>query len=96
METEELIIIEVFCQEFQIDAAVVRELEEFGLIETITHNDGRYIHKNHVLTIEKIIRLHIDLNINKEGIAVILDLLEKVTALNSTIKNLENRLKLYE
>ena len=96
METQELIIVEVFCQECQIDASLIWELEEFGLIQTIQHNKTKYIDKNQIVMVEKIVRLHIDLNINKEGIEVILDLLEKVNQLNSDIKMLKERLHLYE
>lgn len=96
METQELIIVEVFCQECQIETSLIWELEEFGLIKTIQQNETRYIDKNQIITVEKIIRLHTDLNINKEGIEVILDLLEKVNQLNSDIKMLKSRLSLYE
>lgn len=96
METQELIIVEVFCEECQIETSLIWELEEFGLIQTIQQNETHYIHKNQIVTVEKIIRLHTDLNINKEGIEVILDLLEKVNQLNSDIKTLNDRLSLYE
>lgn len=96
METQELIIVEVFCQEFQIDTSVIWELEDFGLIQTIEYNKTHYINKNEIVTVEKIIRLHTDLNINKEGVEVILDLLDKVASLNSDIKLLKDRLNLYE
>ena len=96
METQELIIVEVFCQEFQIDTSVIWELEDFGLIQTIEYNKIHYINRNEIVTVEKIIRLHTDLNINKEGVEVILDLLDKVASLNSDIKLLKDRLNLYE
>ena len=96
METQELIIVEVFCQEFQIDTSVIWELEEFGLIETIKQEETHYIHRNQIITVEKIIRLHTELNINKEGVEVILDLLDKVASLNLDIKILKDRLNLYE
>ena len=96
METQELIIVEVFCQEYQIDTSLIWDLEEFGLLQTIQQNETRYIDKNQIVTVEKIIRLHTDLNINKEGIEVILDLLEKVNQLNTDIKTLKDRLSLYE
>lgn len=96
MDTQELIIIEIFCQEYQIEKHLVDDLEAFGLLQTIQHNQATYIHKNQLVNIEKIIRLHNDLNINKEGIAVILDLLEKVNQLQTEVKHLNDRLGLYE
>lgn len=96
METQELIIVEVFCQEYQIEIDLINDLESFGLIETIVHNENKYFDKNQIVYVEKIIRLHNDLNINKEGIEIILDLLEKEKQLLSEIKYLKNRLGLYE
>ena len=77
METQELIIVDVFCQEYQIEINLINDLESFGLIETIVHNENKYLDKNQLVHVEKIIRLHNDLNINKEGVEIILDLLEK-------------------
>jgi chaperone modulatory protein CbpM len=96
METQELIIIDVVCQEYQIEINLINDLESFGLIETIVHNENKYLDKNQLVYVEKIIRLHNDLNINKEGIEIILDLLEKEKQLLSEIKYLKNRLDLYE
>ncbi len=96
METQELIIVDVFCQEYQIELNLINDLESFGLIETIVHNENKYLDKNQLVYVEKIIRLHNDLNINKEGIEIILDLLEKEKQLLSEIKYLKNRLGLYE
>ena len=96
METQELIIIDVVCQEYQIEINLINDLESFGLIETIVHNENKYLDINQLVHVEKIIRLHNDLNINKEGIEIILDLLEKEKQLLSEIKYLKNRLGLYE
>ena len=96
METQDLIIIDVFCQEYQIEINFINDLESFGLIETIVHNENKYLDKNQLVHVEKIIRLHNDLNINKEGIEIILDLLEQEKQLLLEIKYLKNRLGLYE
>lgn len=96
METPELIIVEVFCQEYQIESNFIHDLEDFGLIEIIAHQEQKYLDKNKLATIEKIIRLHNDLNINKEGIDIILNLQEKESELLDEIKYLRNRLGLYE
>lgn len=96
METQELIIIDVVCQEYQIEINLINDLESFGLIETIVHNENKYLDKNQLVYVEKIIRLHNELNINKEGIEIILDLLEKEKQLLSEINYFKNRLGLYE
>lgn len=96
MDTTELIIIELFCQQYDVEPTFVSELETVGLIETITYNNSKYLPINQLFTIEKIIRLHNELHINKEGIDVILELLEKINQLQSEVKYLNNRLSLYE
>ena len=96
MDTQELIIVEVFCQEYEVETTLIHDLEEFGLIQTIVHKDNKYFNKNELVYIEKVIRLHNELNINKEGIEVILDLVEKVNTLQTEVKYLKNRLGLYE
>jgi chaperone modulatory protein CbpM len=96
METQELIIVDVFCQEYQIEINLLNDLESFGLIEIIVQDEVQYLNKNHLFHLEKVIRLHNDLNINKEGIEIILALLEKENQLISEIKYLKNRLALYE
>ena len=96
METQELIVIDVFCKEYQIEINFIQDLEEFGLIQTIAHQQQKYIAKNQLVFIKKIIRLHNDLNINKEGIEVILNLQEKENQLLSEINYLRKRLEIYE
>lgn len=96
METQELVIVEVFCREYQIELTLIEDLEDFGLIETIVHQEDKYVNKNQLADIEKIIRLHNELNINKEGIEIILDLLNKVNHINNEVKQLKDRLNLYE
>ena len=96
MEKQELIVIDVFCKEYQIEINFIQDLEEFGLIQTIAHQKQKYIAKNQLVFIEKIIRLHNDLNINKEGIEVILNLQEKENQLLSEINYLRKRLGIYE
>jgi chaperone modulatory protein CbpM len=88
MGTEELIIIEVFCQEYQIETNFIQDLEEYGLITTTIHEEKKYLNTNQLV--------YNDLNINKEGIDVILQLQEKEEQLLKEIKNLKNRLGLYE
>lgn len=96
METTDLIIVEVFCIQCQIEITLIDELEDFGLIEIYQENGVKYIHSNHLPQVEKVIRFHNDLNINKEGIEVVLQLLERLNRLNQDVKLLKGKLSLYE
>lgn len=96
MEIQELIIIETFCETHQVEMNWVQDLEEFGLIEITIQDNTKYISENQLHKIEKILRLQNDLNINNEGIEVILSLLEKIESLDKEVRYLKNRLDLYE
>ena len=96
METQELIIVDLFCQQYQIEINLLDDLEEVGLIEIVVLQEKKYLNRNQLATLEKIIRLHNDLNINKEGIDIILNLQERENQLLSEINYLKNKLGLYE
>lgn len=96
MNTQELVIVTTFCQQHEVEQNFVAELETIGLIETINYDNEQYLHINQLVILEKIIRLHNDLHINKEGIDVVLELVEKVNQLQSEMKYLKDRLGLYE
>ena len=85
METQELIIVDLFCQQYQIEINLLDDLEEVGLIEIVVLQEKKYLNRNQLATLEKIIRLHNDLNINKEGIDIILNLQERENQLLSEI-----------
>ncbi|VXB92188.1 conserved hypothetical protein [Flavobacterium sp. 9AF] len=96
MNTQELIILDLFCKECQVEPKLIEDLENFGLIQIILYNNNKYIHKEELVYIERVIRLHNELHINKEGIEIILDLLNKLEDLKKQMKLLKNRLNLYE
>ncbi|WP_445713085.1 chaperone modulator CbpM [Flavobacterium sp.] len=96
METSDLIVVDLFCKESQIEINFIHDLEAFGLIEITAQNENKYLNKNQLGTLEKIIRLYNDLKINKEGIDIILNLQDKENQLLTEINYLKNRLSLYE
>ena len=96
MESQELIIIDVFCKECQIEVELIDELEDFGLIEIIQKNGVRHLHIEHLPQVQKIIAFHTELNINKEGIEIVLYLLERLKQQNQALKLLQDKLKIYE
>jgi hypothetical protein len=96
METQELIIIEVFCTQYNVELALIDELNEFGLIEVVQDNGMKYIHVDKLPEVERVIRFHNELNINKEGIEVILNLLNRIDKISQQRRYLQDKLKLYE
>jgi predicted enzyme involved in methoxymalonyl-ACP biosynthesis len=71
------------------------ELYEYGLVDVIVKEDIRYIPIQQLPKAEKMLRLHSDLNINLEGIAVITRLLNRMEKMQNEITQLKNKLDLY-
>lgn len=96
METENLITIRQFCVVHDIADSFILSLNEFGLVEIVTVEQEQYLHLEQLRDIEKMIRLHYDLNINIEGIDTINSLLRKIDSMQQELVAARNRLRLYE
>ena len=95
METRDLIPIEILCKRYNIPVSFINNLREFQLIEIIVEENDFYIHTTQIKAVEKMMRLHYELDINFEGMDVIFNLLKKVELLNEDIIALHNRLKCF-
>lgn len=96
METKNLISIQQFCTQYEIPVTFINALHEYELIEIIVTKDKNYLKEAQIDKIEKMIRLHYDLEINLEGIHVIDHLLDRLENLQIQITTLNNKLKFYE
>jgi hypothetical protein len=96
METENLISIQQVCIYHDINDSFINSLNEFGLIEIIIVDQNKYIHTTQLRELEKMIRMHYELEINIEGIDTIRGLLETIKELQNQLTIAKNRLKLYE
>jgi chaperone modulatory protein CbpM len=96
METDQLITTEKFCSYYNVEQAFVESLREAGLIETVTVQDTSFILVTHLHHIERMIRLHDDLDINPEGIGAIHTLLARMEKMQEEIVSLKNRIRFYE
>jgi hypothetical protein len=96
MANENLIPVEEFCTIHKIEFSFIHSLNEFGLIEIITVEETSYIQQEQISSLEKLMRLHYDLEINLEGIDAIAHLLKRVENMNEEMIALKNKLRLYE
>ena len=67
MQTENLITITEFCAGQQIDISFIGALHQYGFIELTTIEQTNFLIVDELPRVEKIIRLHNDLDINLEG-----------------------------
>ena len=96
MLEQELISADEFCAYHNIDFSFMRNLQEFGMVELISHQQVDYIPEDQVAKLERILRLHHDLEINIEGIDAITHLLQQISRMQEEINMLRNKLRLYE
>jgi len=96
MAKQELIRIETLCSHYEIEVSFVDSLYSLGLIEIHTVEQIRFIPEEKVADLEKMIRIHQDLEVNPEGIDIIFNLLRKVDDLRNQLAATNNRLRRYE
>lgn len=96
MNLNNLISIPDLCFHYQIEISFFTTLSEMGLVEIKTIETISYIETEAIHDIEKMIRIHRDLDVNIEGIDVVLNLLQKMETLQNEVIVLNNRLRLYE
>jgi hypothetical protein len=96
MIQEHLISTQTVCSHYNIEISFVDALNKMGLIQIEVIEQNQYIHQDQIGNLEKIIRLHDELNVNLEGIDVVFNLLEKERELRNELIALKNRLRLYE
>lgn len=92
MENERLITLQNLSTNYNVEVSFIQSLNEFGLIEIITIDETECVDKEYLNDIEKMMRLHYDLDINFAGIDAIANLLHRVHDMQSEITMLKNRL----
>lgn len=96
MNTDNLIRIEYFCEQYNVEFSFVNALKESGLINFIVVEESSYLSTEDLKEIEKLIRLHYELGVNIEGIDVIANLLNQIASLQQELTVARNKLKFLE
>lgn len=95
MKTVNLITASEFCSYHNIEYTFIKSLQEAGLVEITVINETTFIPKTELQKLEKLINLH-QLDINVAGIEAITYLLDRVESMQEDMRNLKNKLRLYE
>ncbi|MBS1533140.1 MAG: chaperone modulator CbpM [Bacteroidetes bacterium] len=85
-----------FCTLHHVDYAFVDSLSEAGLVELTVINETRYVSDEQLPRLEKMARLHTELDINLAGIEAISHLLQRMETIHEEMRLLRNRLRRYE
>ncbi|MDI1255482.1 MAG: chaperone modulator CbpM [Flavobacterium sp.] len=96
MNNENLIMIDLFCVYHGIEVAFITALQDYNLIEIIVIEEKQYFPIHALSSVEKMIRLYHELNINLEGIDVIMSLLNKIDSLQNQLLLAQNRIIFFE
>lgn len=96
MPTQQLISLHDFCSNHSIEISFVNTLHDYGLIRITLVENTAFIDLNQLPVLEKIVRLHYDLEINLPGIETIQHLLTRVEAMQEEMTTLRNKLRRYE
>ena len=91
MKTD-LILVEQFCLHHNIDVTFITALQDFGLVEVVIIEERTYLSQEQLLSVEKMMRLHYELEINLQGIDAIVHLLRRIEALQQELTASQNKL----
>ena len=93
MNTDNLIRIEYFCEQYNVEFSFIKQLKESGLINLVVVEESNYLSTEDLKELEKLIRLHYELGINLEGIDVVSNLLKQLEDLQQELTIARNKLK---
>ncbi|KAA6439269.1 hypothetical protein FEM33_13430 [Dyadobacter flavalbus] len=96
MENSQLIAIKTFCSFYNVEYSFIESLQRSGMIETVVESETQFLHVPQLQKIERMIRLHQELDINLEGIEAIHTLLGRIDDMEREITGLKNRLRFFE
>lgn len=96
MSTTHLITTIDFCTYHKLEQTFITELHDAGLIEITVVNQTPCIPETELDKLERITRLHTDLDINIAGIEAITHLLQRIDDMHEEMRILRNSLKAYE
>jgi hypothetical protein len=95
-EAREYIPVIQLCNHYKVEITLFNEMQNIGLIEITTYKEQLCIPEERLGDLEKMIRIHRDLQVNLEGIDVVFNLLQKVDELKNELNIYKNKLRLKE
>ncbi len=90
------ISIQQFCTHYNISESFVDSLINYELIEFVELETTKHIQIEDIDTIERLMRMHYDLNVNFEGLDIINNLIHQINSLQEELSILKNKIDFYE
>lgn len=96
MEAEEMVLADEFCLHHKIEISFITSLKESGLIDIMSKEEKLFVPVSQLHQLEKMMRMHYEMDINIEGVETVTFLLERMHTMQQQITQLTNRLMVYE
>lgn len=96
MDTRNYIRVRQFCSSHNIAESFVRILQEYEVIEMVEINRELHLHEYELPKLEKMLRLHKELEIDPQGLQAVHHLLQKVALLQQEVSTLQRKLNRFE
>ncbi|MDQ3291676.1 MAG: chaperone modulator CbpM [Bacteroidota bacterium] len=90
------IAIEEFCQHHGVEVRLIQEFADLGLVHLHTNENHQVVPASEVKQLERMLRLALDLDLNPEGIDVILNMRQELQRLRRQTQRLQSRLRQLE
>ena len=75
-----LVAVTALCSHYEVEMSFIDALRNTELIQIVIIDEEHFVHQDQIRDLEKMIRLHHELEVNIEGIDVVFNLLEKERA----------------
>lgn len=96
VQKNNLIAVDIFCANHNIEISFINSLHQIGMIEITKVEKTEFIEVDQLQELERLIRFYYEMDINLEGIETVTHLLQRINFLQSEVIILKNRLRLYE
>jgi hypothetical protein len=94
MENDKFISLQNISSNYNVEISFIKTLNELGMVQVIKVQDDDCIDEECLPDIERLMRMHYDLEINMAGIEAIWHLLQRVNTLQKELLQAKNRLNL--
>lgn len=88
--------IQEFCTGHHLEESFIFELEELGVIRLQLEQNRPVIRKRELGKLERLVRLHRDLEINLQGLQAVQHVLDQLDAAQEEVRDLQRRLSFWE
>lgn len=92
MKPKRYISIKTFCKHHRVEESFVHYMHEYELVHIEFEQGEPFLHSDELPVLEKMVRLHQELNINPEGLQAVYQLLQHVEALQQEVGRLRRKL----